>query len=68
MNAKNVSPYFKEDLRNILRGIYAAARVDDARKLGFLTALYSFALAVGISPSEILSSNDLEFTRSNTMK
>ncbi len=59
--------WFREDITQVLAGVNAASRsagqirpIGDPFQQGFLAALTSVALAVGIRPENFLMSDDLE--------
>ena len=64
-DASDLKPWFRDDIARILQGVNAASRIPQAEsadehayRAGFVMALVSIGLAVGIKPEWILMPDD----------
>ncbi len=66
-DTSDLRAWFREDIAKVLAGINAASRsagqtrpADDSFQEGFIAALTSVALTIGIRPENFLMSDDME--------
>lgn len=65
-NSKDIRPWFRDDLTRTFISIYFAFKsgqgknADAQFRAGFISALASFSLAVGVDPSAFLSPEDAQ--------
>jgi hypothetical protein len=66
-DTSDLRAWFREDIAKVLAGVNAASRsagqtrlADDSFQEGFIAALTSVALTIGIRPENFLMSDDME--------
>lgn len=64
-----IKPYFRDDLKHILRGVYFASQhgvTDDAVRLGIALVISSLCLVIGIEP-DFLHPSDLQSLKNRSI-
>lgn len=64
-NTNDIKPWFRVDLRDVLKALYFAMKISSIGKpyeywRGVLNGLASFGLAVGVMPAEFMSASDAQ--------